>query len=271
MAAGAAVAEERSGFLGRWARRKTEALQGQPLDEPAVPLKPAAAPAAPVAAPVAGAGAGSGVAGAALPRAAPDANGEAAASPAQAAQPAEKLLSLEDVKGLGPDADFKPFMARSVGADVRNAAMKKLFTDPHYNVMDGLDIYIDDYSRADPIPPAMLRQMASAQFLNLFDDEQDGQDKPDPAADKDRRDDSRSAAAQGDAAFAPASPPDGPEAQCGMCPAASPSSFSSTDNFSQPPPAQGAGASLQDDHAHPHLRLQPDHAPSAPRTGGGAA
>jgi len=261
------VAEERSGFLGRWARRKTEALQGQPLDEPAVPLKPAAAPAAPVAAPVAGAGA----AGAALPRTAPDANGEAAASPAQAAQPAEKLLSLEDVKGLGPDADFKPFMARNVGADVRNAAMKKLFTDPHYNVMDGLDIYIDDYSRPDPMPPAMLRQMASAKFLKLFDDEQGGQDKPGPAADKDRHDGSRSAATQGDAAFAPARPPDGPEAQGGMCPAASPSSFSSTDNSSQPPPVQGAGASLQDDHAHPHLRLQPDHAPSAPRAGGGAA
>ena len=31
--------------------------------------------------------------------------------------------------------------------------MKKLFADPHYNVMDGLDVYIDDYSKPDPIPP----------------------------------------------------------------------------------------------------------------------
>jgi cell division septation protein DedD len=54
---------------------------------------------------------------------------------------------------------------------VRNAAMKKLFTDPHYNVMDRLDIYIDDYSLPDPLPESMLRQMASAKFLNLFDDE----------------------------------------------------------------------------------------------------
>jgi hypothetical protein len=29
---------------------------------------------------------------------------------------------------------------------VKNAAMKKLFADPHFNVMDRLDIYIDDYS-----------------------------------------------------------------------------------------------------------------------------
>ena len=30
--------------------------------------------------------------------------------------------------------------------------MKKLFSDPHFNVMDGLDTYIDDYGKPDPIP-----------------------------------------------------------------------------------------------------------------------
>ena len=64
-------------------------------------------------------------------------------------------------------------MAKNVGADVRNAAMKKLFTDPHYNVMDGLDIYISDYSIADPIPESMLRQMVGAKMLKIFDDEVD--------------------------------------------------------------------------------------------------
>ena len=38
-----------------------------------------------------------------------------------------------------------------------NAALKKLFSDPHFNVMDGLDTYIDDYGKPDPIPPSMLR------------------------------------------------------------------------------------------------------------------
>jgi hypothetical protein len=37
---------------------------------------------------------------------------------------------------------------------VRNAALKKLFTDPHFNVMDGLDVYIDDYGKPDPCRPA---------------------------------------------------------------------------------------------------------------------
>ena len=74
------------------------------------------------------------------------------------------------MKALTQDSDFKPFMARNVGAEVRNAAMKKLFTDPHYNVMDGLDIYIDDYSMPDPIPESMLRQMAGAKLLKIFDE-----------------------------------------------------------------------------------------------------
>ena len=50
--------------------------------------------------------------------------------------------------------------------------MKKLFSDPRYNVMDGMDVYIDDYSKPDPIPYAMLRKLASAKFLGLFDEEE---------------------------------------------------------------------------------------------------
>ena len=68
-------------------------------------------------------------------------------------------------------------MGQGVAPEVKNAAMKKLFADPHFNVMDRMDIYIDDYSQPDPLPLAMLRQMNGAKFLNLFEDE----DK-DPAA-----------------------------------------------------------------------------------------
>ena len=148
------MAEEASGFLGRWARRKTDALQGKPLDEPA-----AAPP-----------WVADGV-GAKVPAAVP---AESRPAPADVAeQPEKKFLSLDDVKLLTKDSDFKPFMASDVGPEVRNAAMKRLFTDPHFNVMDGLDTYVDDYSKSDPIPESMLRQMVGAKFLNLFDDEDD--------------------------------------------------------------------------------------------------
>jgi hypothetical protein len=51
---------------------------------------------------------------------------------------------------------------------VKNAALKKLFADPQFNVMDGLDTYIDDYGKPDPLPERMLRQMVQARFLGLF-------------------------------------------------------------------------------------------------------
>jgi len=59
-------------------------------------------------------------------------------------------------------------IASGVDDRVKQAAMKKLFADPHFNVMDGLDTYIDDYGKPDPIPESMLRRMAQAQFLGLF-------------------------------------------------------------------------------------------------------
>jgi hypothetical protein len=46
--------------------------------------------------------------------------------------------------------------------------MKKMFTDPHFNIMDGLDIYIGDYSKPDPLPPGMLERMVQSDMLNLF-------------------------------------------------------------------------------------------------------
>ncbi len=54
---------------------------------------------------------------------------------------------------------------------MKNAALKKLFGDPRFNVMDGLDVYIDDYSKPDPLPASMVRQMAQAAFLGLVDPE----------------------------------------------------------------------------------------------------
>ena len=101
---------------------------------------------------------------------------DSSAEPPELSKPTP-ALSLDDVKLLTENSDFKPFMARDVTSDVRNAAMKKLFTDPHYNIMDGLDIYIDDYSKPDPIPEAMLRAMTSSKFLKLFDDEDKDKDK----------------------------------------------------------------------------------------------
>lgn len=70
------------------------------------------------------------------------------------------------------DGDFAPFMQREISPELRNQAMKKLFTDPHYNVMDRLDTYIDDYSKPDPMPAGMLEQLYQSKALFLFADKE---------------------------------------------------------------------------------------------------
>ena len=72
---------------------------------------------------------------------------------------------LPPLESLTPDSDYRPFFHPKVSEDVRRSALKKLFTDPRFNVMDGLDVYIDDYSKSDPIPPEMLATMKTAQDI----------------------------------------------------------------------------------------------------------
>ncbi|WP_296443611.1 DUF3306 domain-containing protein [Rhodoferax sp. UBA5149] len=209
------------GFLGRWSQRKQAVREGKVLDEPAA--TPAIKP---------------------LPVIAPPQEAKADAPPATPVTPvpAPPPPSLEDVRRLTTESDFKPFVARDVAPEVRNAAMKKLFADPHYNVMDRLDTYIDDYSKPDPLPESMLRQMASAKFLNLFEDEEDGAEKD--QAKTGARDDANSPAQ--DSVAQSAQPP-----RSGADPL--------SDN--KPP------APLGTDHDHTDLRLQPNHA-AGPRQPG---
>ena len=73
---------------------------------------------------------------------------------------AESLLA-----NLTPDSDFSQFLRQEISEEVRRQAMKTLFADPHFNVMDGLDTYIDDYSISDPIPPEMMALLNQAKTL----------------------------------------------------------------------------------------------------------
>lgn len=97
----------------------------------------------------------------------PDAAHVAPDAPVAPTAPAEPLPppTLDDVAALNHDADFRRFVAPGVDETVRRSAMKKLFTDPHFNVMDGLDIYIDDYNKFEPLPAAMLAMLEHAKPL----------------------------------------------------------------------------------------------------------
>lgn len=108
-------------FLSRWSRLKTRSRTALP-EEPA-PLPPAAA---------------------------------AAASAAPAPPEREPL---PDVATLTPESDFTAFMKPEVDPHLRRAALRTLFQDPRFNVMDGLDTYIADFSQPDPLPPEWLGQL----------------------------------------------------------------------------------------------------------------
>ena len=101
---------------------------------------------------------------------------EAAQTPAPAIPEtqAPPPASLDDVEKIDRfDPDFSSFMKPDVDPTVRQAALKKMFTDPHFNVMDGLDIYIGDYSKPDPLPPGMLERMVQSDMLGLFSKAED--------------------------------------------------------------------------------------------------
>ena len=83
----------------------------------------------------------------------------------QEADPKSPAPQLPPVESLTPESDYRAFFHPKVNEDVRRAALKKLFSDPRFNVMDGLDTYIDDYSKTEPIPPAMMAMMKSAQDI----------------------------------------------------------------------------------------------------------
>lgn len=145
-------------FFSRWSRRKQDAVKGVALDESAPKSRPADVQPLSV------------TEDASLRT--PSPQGSVAAVPASAeALTPQPLPTLDDVQALTPASDFKTFMQQGVPVQVRNAAVKKLFADPHFNVMDGLDIYIGDYNIPDPLPAGMLQQMASAQFMQLVSPE----------------------------------------------------------------------------------------------------
>lgn len=107
-----------------------------------------------------------------------------AASPHAPARPAP---TLEDVARLTPQSDYSAFVASGVDQEVRRTALKKLFADPGFAVMDGLDIYIADYNQVAPLSEAMLAALRHApqaleDLLGPDDEERAGADGADGTA-----------------------------------------------------------------------------------------
>jgi hypothetical protein len=115
-------------FLSRWSRRKTQSR------DDAEPVPPPPVSAEPVPKPV----------------------------PAAAAEP------LPPIESLTPESDFTGFMKPEVDEALKRRALRTLFQDPHFNVMDGLDIYVGDYSKPDPLPEGWLAQLKQVARLGHY-------------------------------------------------------------------------------------------------------
>ncbi len=139
------MTRDKEPFLSRWSRRKLDSATGKPAPKPAAP-------------------------------AAATTTGSQAAVPA----PKPELPPVDSLQGLA--SEYQDFLRPEVDEKLRQSALKKLFHDPHFNVMDGLDTYIDDYSKPDPIPEAMLRTLEHAKGLLFDDDKKEAEAKPEKPA-----------------------------------------------------------------------------------------
>lgn len=126
-------------FLSRWARRKTASVAGPA--RPTADVVPAQA-------------------GTQSPR--QTANAVPAPAGTQSPEP------LPPVESLTFESDFTAFMKPEVEPGLRRQALKTLLQDPRFNVMDGLDVYIDDYSKPDPLPEGWLEKMNQVKRLGIF-------------------------------------------------------------------------------------------------------
>lgn len=123
-------------FLSRWSRMKREARSAPPESAPAEPAQPPA---------------------------------QAGTATVAAVQTPAEPAPLPPVETLTPQSDFTGFMKPEVDPALRRQALKALFQDPQFNVMDGLDVYIDDYTKADPLPEGWLEKMSQVARLGAYE------------------------------------------------------------------------------------------------------
>jgi hypothetical protein len=137
------IADDAENFVSRWSRRKNEARKI--AQKPAETKPPSeAAPAAPAVA-------------------------NAVAAAPQGAPAPRELPPLESLKGLA--SEYTEFLKPGVDENLRRSALKRLFSDPHFENFERFEAYCEDFTQGEPIPLAMLKTLEHAKGL-LFDDEE---------------------------------------------------------------------------------------------------
>jgi hypothetical protein len=102
-------------------------------------------------------------------------------------QPLEKkdetaAPALPPVESLTPESDFAGFMHPKVKEELRRLALKKLFSDPHFNVADPFEAYSGDWTGGEPIPPELMATLNQARSILFTEEEKKAADERDAAA-----------------------------------------------------------------------------------------
>jgi hypothetical protein len=83
----------------------------------------------------------------------------------------DKAPELPPLDKLTPQSEFSGFMHPKVGDALRRAALKKLFSDPHFNIPDPYEAYSGDWTVGEAIPNEMLATLNQAR-THLFSEEE---------------------------------------------------------------------------------------------------
>jgi len=83
--------------------------------------------------------------------------------------------AVPPIENLTPESDFAAFMNPKVKDELRRLALKKLFSDPHFNVPDPFEAYSGDWTVGEPIPPELLATLNQARSVLFTEQEK----KPD--------------------------------------------------------------------------------------------
>jgi hypothetical protein len=98
-------------------------------------------------------------------------------------KPETEAPALPPTDKLTPESDFTGFMHPKVEDVVRRVALKKLFSDPHFNTPDPFEPFSGDWTNAEPISEELMKTLNQAR-THLFGDEKKQEDEQPPQAEQ---------------------------------------------------------------------------------------
>jgi hypothetical protein len=86
----------------------------------------------------------------------------------------DKAPELPPVDQLTHESEFSGFMHPKVGDALRRVALRKLFSDPHFNTPDPFEPFSGDWTVGEPITDEVMAKLNQARTL-LFSDKEKAQ------------------------------------------------------------------------------------------------